>query len=73
MIGDYMTKPTVGSTFKLFRKAIMNNDQLASRSVLEHARNTEISDFNLSWLRHEDVLSFQISVQYLPIMDMFDG
>ena len=41
--------------------------------MLEHARNTEITDFNLAWLRHEDVLSFQISVQDLPIMDMLDG
>ena len=41
MIGDYMTKPTVGSKFKLFREAIMNNDQLASRNVLKSRKLIE--------------------------------
>lgn len=41
--------------------------------MLKHARNTEITDFNLSRLRHKDVLSLEISMQYLPIVYMLDG
>jgi hypothetical protein len=41
-------------------------------SVLEYSSNTEVTNLDLAVLRHEDVLSFQVSVQDLPVMNVFD-
>ena len=41
--------------------------------MLQNPRDPEISNFYLATLRHEDVLSLQISMEDLSIMDVFDS
>jgi hypothetical protein len=41
--------------------------------MLKHSCNTEITDLDLSILGHENILSFEISVQNFTIMNMFDS
>ena len=40
--------------------------------VLEHAGNSEVTDLNLSVLRHENVLGLEVSVQNLAVVDVLD-
>jgi hypothetical protein len=40
--------------------------------MLEHSGDSEVSDFNLVVLGHENVLSFEIPVQDLPVVDVLD-
>ena len=41
--------------------------------MLQNSRNSKISDLDLATLCHEDVLSLQISMEDLSIMDVFDS
>ena len=41
--------------------------------MLEHSRNAKVTYFNLTASGHEDVLSLQVSVKNLPIVDVLDG
>ena len=40
--------------------------------MLEHSCNTEIADFNRTALRHEDVLSLEVTVEDLAVVDVLD-
>jgi hypothetical protein len=40
--------------------------------VLQNSCDTEVSDFDSAVLVHENVLSFEITMQNLPVMNMFD-
>ena len=41
--------------------------------MLQNPRNSKISNFDLTTLCHEDILSLQISVEDLPIVDVLDS
>ena len=41
--------------------------------MLQNPRNSKISNFDLATLCHEDILSLQISVEDLPIVDVLDS
>lgn len=41
--------------------------------MLENSRDTKVTNFDRSILVHKNVLSFQISVQNFPIVDMLDS
>ena len=41
--------------------------------VLEDPSDTEVSNLDLSTLRHEDVLCFQVSMEDLAVMYVLDG
>ena len=41
--------------------------------MLQNSCNSEISNFDLAALCHEDILSLQISVEDLPIVDVLDS
>jgi hypothetical protein len=41
--------------------------------MLQHAGNAKITDFNLAILRHEYVLSLEIAVQNLAIMNVLNS
>ena len=55
-------------------KVIRSSDgsRCAVIGVLEHSSNTEVSDFDLVRLSHEDVLSFQVSVEDLAVVDVLN-
>jgi len=40
--------------------------------MLEHSRNTEVADLDLSVLRHENVLRLQVSVKNFSVVNVFD-
>ena len=40
--------------------------------VLEYSSDAKISNFHLPVLGHKDVLSFEVSVQDFPVVDMLD-
>jgi hypothetical protein len=40
--------------------------------MLEDSSNAEVSDLDLVGLSHEDVLRLQVTMQYLPIMDVLN-
>jgi hypothetical protein len=59
----------------LWRQIVWSSDGRLGTviSVLENSCNTEITDFNGPILVHKDVLSLEISMQDLPIVNVLDG
>lgn len=41
-------------------------------SVLKHSRDSEVANFNLATLSHEDVLSLKVAMQDLSVVDVLN-
>ena len=72
--GPYVRLEAVRLRLDDFRREVVRraNDGLGFRlGFTEHSGNAEVSQLDHVVFSEENVLRFQISVQYLPIMNMF--
>ena len=60
---------------QFWRKVVRSTNHTFSLrfSVVENLSNTEVTHFHLAIFRHKHVLRFDVSVQYLPVVNMLDG
>lgn len=65
---------TVGLRSYYFRRKIIwraNNCFRLRQRRIQHSRHTKVSNLDISWLRHENIGRFQISMQNFPVVHMF--